>query len=107
MQLLSQHAYNAAIIAIYAQTIHIACMATKTISLTIEAYERLRRARRRPNESFSAVVLRARWADDPVVGAEYMRMVRERGPLYTTDELKAVEDAKESDGPPSDKWQTS
>ena len=82
-------------------------MATKTISLTLEAYERLRRARRRPNESFSAVVMRARWADEPTEAADYLRMVRERGPLYTTDELRAVEDAKESDSPPSDKWQTS
>ena len=82
-------------------------MSTKTISLTFEAYQRLRRARRRPNESFSSVVMRARWADEPVDGAEYLRMVRERGPLYSVDELKAVEEAKESDIPPSDKWQTS
>ena len=82
-------------------------MTTKTISLTLEAYERLRRARRRPNESFSSVVMRARWADEPVEAAEYVRMVRERGPLYSADELKAVEEAKESDSPPSNKWQTS
>ena len=82
-------------------------MTTKTISLTVEAYERLRRARRRPSESFSAVVMRARWGDEPVVGAEYLRMVRERGPIYETEELEAVEDAKSADSPPSDKWQTS
>ncbi len=82
-------------------------MSTKTISLSLEAYERLRRARRRPNESFSAVVMRAQWADEPVEGVQYLKMVRERGPLYSTDELSDVEEAKRSDSPPSDKWQTS
>jgi len=86
---------------------HVAFMSSKTISLSVEAYERLRRARRRPSESFSAVVMRARWADEPIVAADYLRTVRERGPLYTTDELNAVEDAKTADSPPSDKWQTS
>ena len=80
---------------IYACFLHVTCMPTKTISLTLEAYERLRRARRRPNESFSSVVMRARWADEPVEGAEYLRIVRERGPLYSADELKTVEEAKE------------
>lgn len=81
-------------------------MATKTISLTIAAYERLRRARRRPNESFSEVVMRAHWSEEPITGAEYLRMVRERGPLYTADELQSVEDLTATDSPPSDKWQT-
>lgn len=34
-------------------------MATKTISLKLEAYEKLRAARRSPDESFSEVVMRA------------------------------------------------
>ena len=36
-------------------------MATKTISIDMEAYERLRRARRDPAESFSRVIKRAEW----------------------------------------------
>ena len=40
-------------------------MATKTISLEIEAYEKLRRAKRSDRESFSSVVRRARWDDTP------------------------------------------
>jgi|YelNatPaOPRAMG01_1025707.scaffolds.fasta_scaffold05916_5 hypothetical protein len=40
---------------------HDQCMAVKTISLELDAYERLRRARLRPNESFSSVVRRAQW----------------------------------------------
>lgn len=33
---------------------HFACMSTKTISVRLEAYERLKRARRYPGESFIA-----------------------------------------------------
>jgi len=42
---------------------HDICMATKTISLEIGAYEKLCQARREPKESFSNVVRRARWDD--------------------------------------------
>lgn len=42
---------------------HALCMATKTISLELDAYERLRRAKRSPRESFSGVVRRAIWRD--------------------------------------------
>lgn len=82
-------------------------MASKTISLSVEAYERLRRARRRPNESFSSVVMRARWSDETVLAEQYLRMVRERGPLYSAYELEKVEEAKAADVPPEDKWQKS
>ena len=44
---------------------HDKCMATKTISLELDAYDRLSRARRAPRESFSSVVRRARWDDLP------------------------------------------
>ena len=36
-------------------------MATKTISLELDAYEKLRQAKRGPRESFSSVVRRAHW----------------------------------------------
>jgi hypothetical protein len=42
-------------------------MATKTIALELDAYEKLERAKREPGESFSSVVRRARW--DEVLGA--------------------------------------
>jgi hypothetical protein len=41
--------------------VHIAYIASKTITLKLEAYNRLRAARRYPTESFSEVVLRATW----------------------------------------------
>ena len=40
-------------------SVYVLCMATKTIALRLEAYERLKRARRTPTESFSDVVMRA------------------------------------------------
>jgi hypothetical protein len=47
-------------------------MATKTITLELEAYEKLRRARRTPRESFSSVVRRARWDDAGATGPEVL-----------------------------------
>ena len=81
-----------------------ACMATKTISLRLEAYERLRRARQHPGESFSDVVLRAQWAEESITGAELLCLVRERGPSFSVEELDRIEDARAADQPPRDKW---
>ena len=83
---------------------HIACMATKTISLRLEAYERLRMARRYPEESFSEVVLRASWPEETLTGDELLRRVRERGPYFTEEELDRVAELKEADWSPEDKW---
>ena len=44
---------------------HDLCMAIKTISLEMDAYEKLSRAKRGPRESFSNVVRRALWKDLP------------------------------------------
>jgi predicted CopG family antitoxin len=79
-------------------------MATKTISLKLEAYERLRRARRFPEESFSEVVLRATWPEETLTAGELLRRTRARGPYFTEDELDRVAEAKRGDGPPEDKW---
>ncbi len=81
-------------------------MATKTISLRVEAYERLRRARVRPNESLSDVVMRARWEDQTVTGGELLALVRERGPLHDSDDLDAIDELKSGGKAPADKWST-
>jgi len=81
-------------------------MPTKTISLRVEAYEKLRRARTRPNESFSDVVMRAQWEEQTVTGGELLAIVRERGPLYASDELDAIDELKSEGKPPADKWST-
>ena len=81
-------------------------MATKTISLRVEAYERLRRARTHPSESFSDVVMRARWDDQTVSGGELLALVRERGALYGSDALDSIDEMKCEGAPPTDKWST-
>jgi predicted CopG family antitoxin len=79
-------------------------MATKTISLRLEAYERLKRARRFPGESFSEVISRAVWPNQTVTGRELLERIARRGPIMTEDEVAAVEAAKAETRVPEDKW---
>ena len=79
-------------------------MATKTISLRVEAYERLRKARRFPEESFTEVVLRAQWPETTITGAELLKRCRESGPFLGEEGLSRIEELKVADRPPEDKW---
>ncbi len=81
-------------------------MSTKTISLRVEAYEKLRLARTRPNESFSDVVMRARWEEQTVSGGELLALVRERDPVYGSDDLDVIDEMKSAGKAPADKWST-
>ena len=83
---------------------HYTCMPSKTISLRLEAYERLRRARKHPGESFSDVVMRAGWAGEPMTAGDYLARVRKRGPTYDTAGLDALEELKTGDQAAEDKW---
>ncbi len=82
---------------------HSLCMSSKTISLHIDAYEKLRRAKRR-GESFSDVVMRARWADQTVTATDLLAQRREAGPVFTREELDRLDATVSSDRPPEDKW---
>lgn len=79
-------------------------MGTKTISLKVEAYNRLRGARRYPDESFSEVVLRATWPEDTVTAGAFLSLLRSGSARLSDDELSQVEDLKRLDRPPGDKW---
>jgi predicted CopG family antitoxin len=79
-------------------------MATKTISLKLEAYEKLKNARRYPGESFSEVIMRAVWPEDTVTGAEFLEFIRKHGPFFDEADLVRIEEAKRRDLPPEDKW---
>jgi hypothetical protein len=81
-------------------------MAIKTVSLKTEAYERLKRARRYTGESFSEVVLRARWPEDTLTAAELLARSRTQGAHFTVGELDAMEALKVADAPAADKWTT-
>ena len=79
-------------------------MPTKTISVTIEAYDKLRRARRYPSESFTQVIMRAAWPDDTITAAELLSRL-DRGPAaFTAAELDAIDRSKAEQPPPEDKW---
>ena len=79
-------------------------MATKTISIDLEAYERLRRARRLPNESFSKVIKRAEWPVPPrTAGALLDAMAKVA--LVDEEVLNRLDAAQASDRPPEDPWQ--
>ena len=85
---------------------YIVHMSIKTVSLRVEAYERLRAARRYPGESFSQVVLRAQWPEQTISGAELLRRLRDQGPLLGEGQLAAIEAVDQDDRPPGDKWAT-
>ena len=67
-----------ALLARRALVVYYSCMATKTITLELDAYEKLRRAKRSPRESFSSVVRRAVFADEARTAAELARLMRTR-----------------------------
>ena len=83
---------------------HDAWVSIKTISLKLDAYERLRLAKRYPSESFSEVVMRARWPEDTMSAREFVDVSRLRRPLFSEKALDRIEALKRADAPPEDKW---
>lgn len=80
-----------------------ACMATKTISIDIEAYERLRRARRARSESFSMVIKRAVWPTPPQTAGALLEAF-EGAPVVDEAVLAELDEAQAADRPPEDPW---
>lgn len=78
-------------------------MATKTISIDLEAYERLRRARLSPRESFSRVIGRARWSNEPRTAEGLLRALK-NAPLPDAAVLDRLDEAQRADLPPEDPW---
>lgn len=75
-------------------------MATKTITLEIDAYERLKRAKRTPRESFSEVVRRLPMPAGAITAGQYLALARERGALLTEDDARAIDELNLADQPP-------
>ncbi len=85
-------------------SVHVPCMASKTISLSIESYNRLKAARKHPGESFSSVVQRARWdealplSDGRRILEYYQELEASGAPLYLDEETLDTMDARVSRG---------
>ena len=86
------------------RNVHSVCMGTKTISVKDEAYNRLKAARRYPDESFSEVVLRATWPEDTITGRGLLDLLASRRFRLRSDDLDRLEELKQRDDPPEDKW---
>jgi hypothetical protein len=78
-------------------------MATKTISVDLEAYECLRRARLNPNESFSKVIKRARWDSPPATAGALLERMKHMAPVDDAV-FERWEEAQRMDAPPEDPW---
>ena len=78
-------------------------MATKTNTLELDAYEKLRHAKR-AGESFTEVVRRAVWVDAPATGESLLAYFRNGGSGTSDKYLDAVEDAARKDPIPDDPW---
>lgn len=80
-------------------------MATKTISIDIEAYERLRRARQAPDESFSRVIKRARWHEEAHTAARLLSALEET-PVPDAEVIARLDEIQRADAPPEDPWRS-
>lgn len=78
-------------------------MATKTITIDLVAYEKLRRARLRPDESFSQVIRRGRWERVRSTGAALLEALA-HAPAVEDRVLEHLEAAQRGDRPPGDPW---
>lgn len=76
-------------------------MATKTITLEIDAYERLKSAKRFPRESFSEVVRRLPLRADAMTAREFLEMSRRRSGQLTEADCQVIDELNASDLPPS------
>lgn len=79
-------------------------MATKTITLELDAYEKLRAAKRSDKESFSMVVRRAIWPDAPMDGAAILSYLQNRPFHISEEDLDQIEAANRADKVPGNPW---
>ena len=78
-------------------------MATKTISIDMEAYRRLTRARLSPKDSFSQVIHRARW-DEQAKTCGGLLAALPHLPKVDDAVLDRLEAAQQADAPPDNSW---
>ena len=79
-------------------------MPTKTITLELDAYEKLRTAKK-GRESFSSVVRRCILPDQPQSGDVLLNFLKSRNTFLTEEELDAIASVDENDAPPVNPWE--
>lgn len=75
-------------------------MSTKTITLELDAYERLKAAKRSPRESFSEVVRRLPIPGHSFVGRDLLKLREQRGAYLTEEDTAAIDELNRTDRPP-------
>ena len=83
------------------------CMATKTISLELDAYEKLRSAKLTPRESFSSVVRRGIWDKPAYTAKDLLKFMEERaarGTLLSEEVLDKLDEAQARPRNSSSHW---
>jgi len=78
-------------------------MATKSITLELDAYEKLRAAKK-AGETFSEVVRRAEFRAGPVTGAALLAYLDAGGSGVSEGYLDAAEEAAKHDPAPDNPW---
>jgi predicted CopG family antitoxin len=82
------------------------CMATKTISVDLEAYQHLCRAKTSEKESFSQVIRRAVWKPKAGTGGQLLAELRATDSAEALDKsaIKNLEHWQEDDAVAPDRW---
>ncbi len=82
-------------------------MVTKTISIELDVYERLKKLKSAPSESFSQVLRRALPGTDHWNAGDRLHAIEAgtwKGLGISEEGLRAIEEAERADAPPSDPW---
>ncbi len=90
------------------ELVYNSCMATKTISIELDVYERLRRLKSSPSESFSQVLRRALSGPRFLTAGDLLNAIEAgewRGLGLSEQGILAVEEAERTDPPPDNPWQ--